>query len=134
LGKIPTTLVRRLISLFTRSSPFVLQILRQCASGKADQTVPVSLVDAGPGYCFENFAEVNWIKAQIPAGTWCLGVAEIAQALGISRQTAAQWHKRGKLPPPDAELAMGPVWKVETIEAFLDALISARPLSHGGEA
>ena len=62
------------------------------------------------------------MKAEIPAGAWCLGIAEIARALGIPRQTAAQWHKRGKLPPPDAHLAMGPVWKVKTIEAFLVAL------------
>ena len=35
LGKMPTTLVRRLISPLTRSSGFVDQILRQCASGNA---------------------------------------------------------------------------------------------------
>ena len=34
LGKMPTTLVRRLISLLSRSSGLVLQILRQCSCGK----------------------------------------------------------------------------------------------------
>ena len=37
LGKIPTTSVRRLISLLTRSRGLVDQILRQCASGKSGE-------------------------------------------------------------------------------------------------
>jgi hypothetical protein len=35
LGKTPTTSVRRLISLFSRSSGAVDQIFSQCATGKA---------------------------------------------------------------------------------------------------
>ena len=35
LGKMPTTSVRRLISLFSRSSGLFDQICRQCATGKA---------------------------------------------------------------------------------------------------
>jgi hypothetical protein len=34
LGKMPITLVRRLVSLFSRPSGLVLQILRQCYWGK----------------------------------------------------------------------------------------------------
>ena len=48
-----------------------------------------------------------------------MGIAEIAQRAGVSRQTVAQWHVRGKLPEPDARLAMGPVWRETTIEAWL---------------
>src|SRR5438067_1569327 len=43
------------------------------------------------------------------------GVAEIAQAVGISRDLAAQWHRRGKLPPPTDRLATGPVWTRDAI-------------------
>lgn len=38
------------------------------------------------------------------------GIKEIALALGSRPQTVAQWNLRGHLPPPDAELACGPVW------------------------
>lgn len=47
------------------------------------------------------------------------GIAEIAKALEERRQTVAQWHLRGKLPPPDEVLAMGPVWLAETIRPWL---------------
>jgi predicted DNA-binding transcriptional regulator AlpA len=47
------------------------------------------------------------------------GIAEIAQALGVSRGLVAQWYRRGKLPEPDARLAMGPVWTAATIEPWI---------------
>lgn len=55
-------------------------------------------------------------------GGWCMGIAEIAEQLGMRRQTVAQWHARAKLPPPDGQLAMGPVWRETTIEAWLATL------------
>jgi hypothetical protein len=48
------------------------------------------------------------------------GVAEIAVALGVPRNTVAQWVARGKLPQPDAELAMGPVWSGRRIERWIE--------------
>jgi hypothetical protein len=53
------------------------------------------------------------------------GVSEIAEALGVSRGLVSQWVKRGKLPLPDAELAMGKVWTAETIEPWIAAAPSS---------
>jgi MerR-like DNA binding protein len=47
------------------------------------------------------------------------GIAEIAQAIGVSPNLVKQWHRRGKLPPPTAVLAMGPVWTGRRIEAWI---------------
>jgi hypothetical protein len=47
------------------------------------------------------------------------GIAEIAEALGADRYTIAKRYSRGKLPEPDARLAMGPVWAAKTIEPWI---------------
>lgn len=52
-------------------------------------------------------------------GARLYGIAEIADAIGEYRQTVAQWHKRGKLPPPTARLRMGPVWTGAAIERWI---------------
>jgi uncharacterized protein YjcR len=50
-----------------------------------------------------------------------MGIAEIADTLGMRPATVAQWYRRGKLPKPDAVLKMGPVWKEATIERWRKA-------------
>lgn len=53
------------------------------------------------------------------------GIAEIADALGQSRQLVTMWRRRRTrgMPEPDAELASGPVWRGRTIEAWIDEQI-----------
>lgn len=50
-----------------------------------------------------------------------VGIAEIAAMCGMPRKTVAVWKVRGKLPPPDQDLAMGPVWERAVIERWLEA-------------
>lgn len=47
------------------------------------------------------------------------GIAELAEALGVARNTVAQWHRRGKLPEADQVLAMGPIWFAPTVHRWL---------------
>lgn len=63
------------------------------------------------------------------------GIAEIAHALGLSRQLVTVWRRRRShgLPEPDAELSSGPIWRGETIEPWIDGMraqhgASAHPL------
>lgn len=44
-----------------------------------------------------------------------VGLAEIADRLGVKPRTAVQWHWRGVLPEPTWKLAMGPAWDWEVI-------------------
>lgn len=49
------------------------------------------------------------------------GIAEIAEALGVDRQLVTVWRRRLSrgLPPPDDELASGPLWLAETVEPWI---------------
>jgi hypothetical protein len=49
------------------------------------------------------------------------GLTEIARALGVDAVLVAKWRERGKLPPADAELSVGPVWLAGTIEPLLES-------------
>lgn len=48
-----------------------------------------------------------------------MGVAEISAHAGVRPDTVHKWRTRGILPPPDWKLAMGDVWRRETIEEWL---------------
>lgn len=45
-------------------------------------------------------------------------IAAIAERLGVPKDTVNKWRYRGVLPEPDYQLAVGPVWDWETIEAW----------------
>ena len=67
LGKIRTTLVRRLISWLNRSRPFVVRILLRCCSGKFRQvkasSPPSSSRSAASGYFSDKVATNCWSRS-----------------------------------------------------------------------
>lgn len=50
-----------------------------------------------------------------------MGPHEVREALGVSRQWAAQLTQRKGFPEPIAELMIGPVWLAEDVEAWAAA-------------
>lgn len=48
-----------------------------------------------------------------------VGVSEIAQLLGVSRQRVMQLRQRDDFPEPVAELAAGPVWRMFNLQRFI---------------
>ena len=49
-----------------------------------------------------------------------VGLAEIADRLGVARQTVDSWRTRGVLPAPTWEVGGRPAWDWETIRAWAD--------------
>lgn len=47
-----------------------------------------------------------------------VGITEIAERLGVTRNTPTVWRSRGLFPAPDLDLAMGPVWLWARIEEW----------------
>lgn len=65
-------------------------------------------------------------RARIPTTTQrptapgsLLGIAEIAEVAGISRQRASVLSQRVGFPPPVVELRMGKVWRAKPVERWL---------------
>lgn len=56
------------------------------------------------------------------------GLAEIADALGLSRQLVTVWRRRRShdIPEPTAELSSGPIWRGAIIEPWIDRLRAQR--------
>jgi len=48
-----------------------------------------------------------------------VGVAEIAETLGVSRQRVSELKGRRGFPRPVAELAAGPVWRLSSLQRFI---------------
>jgi hypothetical protein len=69
------------------------------------------------------------VKQQDPAPRRAYyGLAEIADALGLSRQLVTVWRRRRShdIPDPTAELSSGPIWRGAAIEPWIDRLRAER--------
>lgn len=58
------------------------------------------------------------VVLMVPGVHHLVGSAEIGRMLGVNRQRVQQLVKRDDFPAPEAELAMGKVWKREDVEAW----------------
>lgn len=54
----------------------------------------------------------------MPRGFDPVGLAEIAERLGVRRQTAKDWKQRGLLPAPEGTVSGAPTWNWPTIERW----------------
>jgi predicted DNA-binding transcriptional regulator AlpA len=54
--------------------------------------------------------------------TWRIAyrLAELAAALGLSRRTIERERSAGRFPPPDLTIGKMPLWKPETIRAWVE--------------
>lgn len=58
--------------------------------------------------------------AKDPAPERLLGFAQIARETGMSRQAIADFHERGKMPPPDfLGPRDAPLWRRKKLAAFI---------------
>jgi len=48
-----------------------------------------------------------------------VGLAEVAELLGVSKRTASRYTLRPEFPAPAVELAMGPIWHRADVEAWM---------------
>lgn len=47
-----------------------------------------------------------------------VGVVDIAERLGVKRQTVAMWNLRGLLPPPEWMVSKAPCWNWPDVERW----------------
>ena len=50
-----------------------------------------------------------------------LGLADIREITGHSARTVATWRSAGKLPRPDFQQGRRPLWKLSTIQLWLNS-------------
>jgi len=56
-----------------------------------------------------------------------VGLAEVADLLGVSKRTATRYTARDDFPRPVADLAMGPIWLTADVEKW----IAGNPVRRG---
>ena len=60
-----------------------------------------------------------------------VGPSEVASMLRVHPVTVSRWQRDGVLPPPEAELNRGPVWRRATIVLWAEQ--TGRMVSNGGD-
>ena len=50
-----------------------------------------------------------------------VGVTEIAARLALTPGAVSVWRSRGRLLPPDLDLAMGPLWLWDRVQSWAQA-------------
>jgi predicted DNA-binding transcriptional regulator AlpA len=56
-----------------------------------------------------------------------VGVAEVAEVLGVSRRTAARYATRSDFPEPVARLRAGPIWLEDDVLTWAQSEPAAQP-------
>lgn len=54
------------------------------------------------------------------AARWTVRLDEVAAALGVSRSVIERERRAGRFPKPDRTIGRIPLWKPETIRAWVD--------------
>jgi hypothetical protein len=60
------------------------------------------------------------LKARPPVDRMTLRLDELADALGVSRRVLERERSAGRVPPPDLLIGKMPLWRVETVRAWLE--------------
>ena len=60
-------------------------------------------------------------KSQPPVARMTLRLDEVADALGVSRRVLERERAAGRMPKPDRRIGKMPLWRVETIHAWIDS-------------
>jgi predicted DNA-binding transcriptional regulator AlpA len=50
-----------------------------------------------------------------------LRMSDLAKLLGVSRRNIERERAAGRIPPPDVKIGRVPLWKIDTITAWLDS-------------
>jgi hypothetical protein len=48
-----------------------------------------------------------------------VGITEISELTNVGTKSVRNWYVRGIMPPPDAKLACGPIWRRSTITRWM---------------
>jgi hypothetical protein len=70
---------------------------------------------------FEDEPEVSEIRGKKLRPTEPIGLQEIAELLGVDKQTPKRWHYRELLPKPSGHVSGTPWWTLESIEGWARA-------------
>ncbi len=60
-------------------------------------------------------------KSQPPVARMTLRLDEVADAIGVSRRVLERERAAGRMPKPDLRIGKMPLWRVETIHAWISS-------------